>query len=228
MEASVFPNYFTFLSVFLALVSLTLTVLAILILCCSDYDLELPVHLRVVSAEVNAGLFSIVMVCHFITADAAAHGGKYSLDSDYLLLVVAILVLSCAIYFLVANGGANSHIRRTLLCREDPVLKRKVAHYHDEPSHTPSSLASSRTSDHRNLRRSAMHMHDEMNLNYVNSYLGYDEVSSSHVPLDMLQQVNQSREGKRVRGDRRELSAPLGPTGFRNVGFKVPHPTSML
>ena len=227
MEVNVFPNYFTYLSVLLALLSLVLTVLVILLLCCSDYDLELPVHLRVVSAEVNAGFFSMAMVCHFITADAAAHGGKYSLDSDYLLLVVTILVFSCATYFLVANGGANSHIRSTLLCREDPVLKRKVAHY-NESSHTPSSLASSRTSDHRNLRRSAMHLHDEMNLNYVNSYLGYDEVSSSHVPLDMLQQVNQSREGRRVRGDRREPSGPLGPTGFRNVGFKVPHPTSML
>ena len=191
-------------------------------------------YLRVISTEVNALLFSLAAVCQFMAADSATRGDKYLIGVDYLTVIAAVLVLLCAGYFLAANGFGNSHIRAAILCREDPVLKRKVAHYGE--SHTPSSVVSSRTSEHRNLRRSAMHLTDEMNLNYVNSYLGHrgeegEEGAGSNVPLDMLQQVNQGKEGQRVR-DRRsggELCGPLGgPTGFRNVGFTVTHPTSMV
>ena len=224
-----FPNYFTFLSGFVTILTLLLTLLAICILCCSDYDLELPIHLRVASSQANAILYSVAIICHFLTANSVSHGSKYHLDAKHLLLTTAIFSIFSAGYFLLANGWANSHIRSVLLCREDPVLKRKVAHY-QEPMHTPSSTTSNRSAEHRNKRRNGTHLSDEMNLNYVNSYLGYDKVSSSHVPLDMLGQVGQNRQGRRVKDKRNgELSVPMaGPSGFRHVGFKVPHVTSMV
>ena len=203
--------------------TLILTVLAIIAMCCSDYDLELPVHLRVGSAQINAFLYSIVVVCHFITGDSVTHSDRYQLDTDYLLLTVAILAIFCATYFLVANGVGNSRIRSALLCHEDPALKRKVAHYQNA-ANSPSSLASSsRSSEHRNMRRSGIHLHDEMNLNYVNSYLGYDEVSS-YVSLDMLGHVDQSRQGRRVKDKRNgERSTPKGgASGFRNGERSTP------
>jgi hypothetical protein len=225
LEADVFPNYFTFLSAFVMGLTLLLSILAVSILYCSDYDLELPVHLRIVSSQVNAILYSATVIAFFLTADSVSRSSRYRLNTDYLLLAVAILALFTAAYFLLGNGWANSHIRSVLLCREDPVLKRKMAHYHDY-THTSSSLSSSRTSEHRNMRRNGTHINDEMNLNYVNSYLGYDEVPAPHVPLDMLGQVDQRGRGRRVKYKRNgELKG--GPTGFRNVGFIVPHTTSM-
>lgn len=207
--------------------TLLLTILAVTILCCSDYDLEPPVHSRIVSNQLNAILYTGTIICHYITANSASHSHKYHLNTTYLLLITAIHAVLNASYFLLANGWANSHIRSVLLCREDPALKRKVASY-QERTQTLSSVSSSRSSEHRNLRRNGTRINDEMNLNYVSSYLGYDEAPTSHVPLDMLGQVDQRRQGRRVK-DRRsgELTGPIGPSGFQHVGFKVPHVTSM-
>ena len=232
LEAEVFPNYFTYFSGLLMIITLLLTSSSITALCCSDYDLELPTHLRLASSQLNAFFYSATIIIHYITANSVSHGDKYQLTTDYLLVLVGILALLTASHFLLANGWGNSHIRSVLLCREDPELKRKVAHYNQQlnPTSSLSSQASSRTSEHRNLRRHGTRLADEMNLNYVNSYLGYDEVVPSHVPLDMFGQVEAGGrgQGRRVK-DRRstELSSLGGPTGFRNVGFKVPHATSM-
>ena len=226
-EADIFPNYFTFLSALLMVSSLLITALTITTLCCSDYDLELPIHLRIASNQLNAVLYSATVILLYLTADSASHDNKYRLDTDYMLVFTAVLAVFCGGYFLLANGWSNSHIRSVLLCKEDPVLKRKVAHYQDTATHSAGSQTSSRTSDHRNFRRNGTRITDEMNLNYVNSYLGYDE-GSAHVPLDMFGQVDQCRQGgggRRVK-DRREPMS--GPTGFRNVGTKVPHTTSMV
>ena len=223
-----FPNYFTYLSGLVMVLTLLITSVVIPFLCCSDYDLELPVHLRIASNQINALLYSTTVVCVYLTADSVSHGSKYQLNTDYLLVLTGILALSSAGYFLVANGWGNSRIRRVLLCREDPALKRKVGHYQELMTNTLTSQASSRTSEHRNARRNGTRITDEMNLNYVNSYLGYDDVSSSHVPLDMFGHMDRHGGGGRRVRDRRSGEPMGGPTGFRNVGFKVPHATSMV
>ena len=229
LEADVFPSYFIFISGLMAIITLLLTTSSIIFLCCSDYDLELPTHLRIASSQLNSILYSITIIILYLTADSKSHSHKYALETDYLLVLVGILAVLMASHFLLANGWANSHIRSTLLCHEDPVLKRKVAHYNQQQKKT-NSQTSSRTSEHRNLRRNGTRLTDEMNLNYVNSYLGYDDVATSHVPLDMFVQLDGGRGqgGGRVK-DRRSTELPMGgPTGFRNVGFKVPHATSMV
>lgn len=208
-----------------------LTVISLLLLCCSDYDLELPVYLRILSNQLTALLYSITVISISITADSTSHSNRYKLDTTYLLIAPAIMALMTSVYFLLANGCMNGHIRSVLRCQEDPVLKRKVAHYNQGLSQTMDSRSSSRTSQHRNLRRNGKRLADEMNLNYVNSYLGYDEVgpSSSHVPLDVLGQVADGG-GAGVRGrvkDKRSMDLIGGHLEFRNVGVSIPYTTSM-
>jgi hypothetical protein len=203
-------------------VTLFLSLLSLIVLCCSDYDLDLPIYLRIVSNQTTALLYSFTLVSIYLTADSTHITGRYQLDTDKLLIVVGVLAVLTGLYFLLANGCANTRVRSALCCREDPVLKRKAAHcYHDQG--TLSSQASSRTSEHRYHRRHGARLADEMNLNYVDNYLGYNGVLPlSPVPLDVLD-VRGGRGQRRVK----ERRSGGGPTGFRQVGVSIPHTTSM-
>ena len=231
MEGDVFPNYFTFVSAFVMVVTFLLSSITIAALCCSDYDLELPVYLRIGSAQLNALLYSTTAVCHYVAGDAVRHKEKYLLSSNNILLIVAILSIFCGTFFLVANGMTNSHIRRTLFCQRDPALKRKVSvarHQETEMCNHSGSVVSSRSSQRRKARRYGTHLSDEMNLNYVNSYLGNAKGPSSHIPLGVLGKLDSKQQGRRVHEKRSgELHNHLGPKGFHNVGFKVPNATSV-
>ena len=226
LEGDVFPNYFTFISGAVVLITLALSLLSLIVLCCSDYDLELPVYLRIISNTVTALLYSLSLASVYTTADSLHHPNHYQLDADKLLVVAAVLTVLTGLYFLLANGCANSRVRSALCCKEDPVLRRKVRNCEDQGSdHSLSSQASSRTSQHRRHRRHGARITDEMNLNYVDSYLGYDGVSS-YVPLDVLGQIDVGGagggRGRRVK-ERRSGELP----GFRHVGVNIPHTTSM-
>ncbi len=191
--------YFTYTSGIVAILVAMVTITIPFLLACSDYTIEGTLYLQLVSALLNLLLYSAVLACYYLTAESL-------IDSNYLLMATGALALLCSIHFLIANAVAKSRVRSALMCREDPVLKQKVAHYSgrqcqaNEESSSSLSGGRSRTFFHKKLRRDPMRLTDEMNLNYVDSYLGAD----NPVPLTMLGQVSDAQQGKRVRSKKKE------------------------
>ena len=195
LEEAVFPNYFTYVSAFVAVLTAIITLSCMILLRCSDYTIETTLYLQLASILLNLILFYGTIVSQFLTADGF-------FDSDYLLMVTGSLALVCGVYFFIVFGVAKSRIRSALLCHEDPILKNKVAHYNRQRnssgSHGDRPSTGSRTSFHLKLRRQPMRLTDEMNINYVDAYLG------NGTPLAMLNQVQEARPGKRVRKNKRD------------------------
>ncbi len=193
LEADVFL-YFTYttgiVTVMVAIVTLTCAVL----LACSDYDIEGTLYLQLLSQLINLLLYCSVLACYYLA-------GQDVLDKDYMLMAVGATAILCSVYFFIANAVAKSRVRSALMCREDPVLKQKVQHYsrrrglESEESGSSLSAGRSRTSNHKKLRREPMKLSDEMNLNYVDSYLGV----ANPVPLRLLGQASDVQQGKRVK-----------------------------
>lgn len=178
-----------------------------LLLACSDYDVEGNLYLQLVSPLPNLLLYCGVLVCYFLTSQDIV-------DKDYLLMAGGALAIFCSAYFFFAFALAKSRVRSALTCREDPVLKQKVQHYsrrrgreeEEEGEESSISLTENRTrsSHHNKLRREPMKLSDEMNLNYVDSYLGV----ANPVPLKMLGQATDIQQGKRVRNKKKDNSKP--------------------
>ena len=204
----VFPNYLTSLSSFMVFVLLLITFISAAMLACSDYTIESTTYLQLGSLALNVILYFAVILCQFFTADGAAH-------ADQLLLVTGVLALTCGVFFFITSTCAKSRVRSAIMCREDPVLKQKTAHYQDSPETDCTSSSTSRSSIHLQMRRSPVRLNDEMNINYVDSYLGASEEASS-VPLVMLNQVQQA-QGKRVKGQGKRQSIDSGDVQLFSV-----------
>ena len=189
-------------------VLLLITFISAAMLACSDYTIESATYLHLGSLALNVLLYFAVVLCQFFTADTTAH-------ADQLLLVTGVLALSCAVFFFVTNTCAKSRVRSALMCREDPVLKRKTAHYQDSPDTECTESSTSRSSIHLKMRRTPVRLNDEMNINYVDSYLGASG-EASIVPLVMLNQVQQA-QGKRVKGQGKRQSIDSGDVQLSSV-----------
>ena len=178
-----FPNTLTYIAAITAIVVIATVFVTLVLLACSDYTLESYIYLQNVSLFVNFALYSLVIIVQFFTAASSQFGANRS----YLLLATGGLSLVCGIYFFIANGLAKSRIRSALTCRTDPVIKSKLAAYMTRGNTPDDSGFSSRTSPSDKLRRSPIRLTDEMNINYVDDYLGYPHTNP--VPLAMFGQV---------------------------------------
>ena len=208
VEGIVFPNYFTGLSSFMVFLSLIIIVATAAMLACSDYIIETTAYLQLGSFAFNVILYFAVLLCQFFTASGAT-------NTDHLLLMTGVFAFSCGAYFFIANTCAKSRVRSALMCREDPVLKRKTAHCSDSPETDCNSRSTSRSSIHLRMRRTPIQLNDEMNINYVDSYLGASG-EASIVPLVMLNQVQQA-QGKRVKGQGKRQSIDSGDVQLSSV-----------
>ena len=217
-EGVLFPSYLTYITGFLTLTALVLDLGSMIILKCSDYTVDTPIYLQLVSLLGNLALYFTTILCQFFTPTMQDDDG-----SDYLLLATGTLALLCGVYFLVTNGFGKGRIRSALLCQDDPTLKAKLTHYKSkfQSSSSSSSGQTSRSSLHKKLRRSPMKLADEMNINYVDSYLGYPHTNP--VPISMLNQVQQAR-GKRVKGDKR--SGEFDNIGYSNSAYRFSDSTT--
>jgi len=213
-----FPSYLTYITGFLVFTAIILDLGSMVILKCSEYTVDIPTYLQLVSLLGNLVIYFATILCQFFTPTAQDSNG-----SDYLLLATGTLALLCGVYFLVTNGFGKGRIRSALLCQDDPTLKAKLTHYQSkfQSSSSSSSGQTSRSSLHKKLRRSPMRLADEMNINYVDSYLGYTHTNP--VPIAMLNQVQQAR-GKRVKGDRR--SGEFDNIGYSNSAYRFSDDTT--
>lgn len=174
-----FPNTLTYVVSITAIVVIVTTFVTLIMLACSDYTLESYIYLQIISLLVNFALYAIVIVTQFFTAASS----QFGVNQSYLLLATGGLSLVCGIYFFIANGLAKSRVRSAMTCRIDPVMKNKLAAYSSQGD----SGFSSRTSPIDKLRRAPIRLTDEMNINYVDDYLGYPHTNP--VPLAMIGQV---------------------------------------
>ena len=204
-EGALFPNYFIYISGFVMLTAVTLILGSMVLLKCSDYTVDSSTFMQLLSLLGNLVFYFATILCQFFTPTAQD-------TSDHLLIVTGVLAFLCSLYFFITNGLGKERIRSAILCREDPILKAKLTNFKRKSSSFPSSNQNSRSSLHR-FRRSPTRLVDEMNINYVDSYLGYPHTNP--VPLAMLNQVQHAR-GNRVKGDRKS-----GELGYKNSAYQV-------
>ena len=204
-EGALFPNYFIYISGFVMLTAVTLILGSMVLLKCSDYTVDSSAFMQLFSLLGNLVFYFATILCQFFTPTAQD-------TSDHLLIVTGVLAFLCSLYFFITNGLGKERIRSAILCREDPILKAKLTNFKRKSSSFPSSNQNSRSSLHR-FRRSPTRLVDEMNINYVDSYLGYPHTNP--VPLAMLNQVQHAR-GNRVKGDRKS-----GELGYKNSAYQV-------
>ena len=204
-EGALFPNYFTYISGFVTLTAVTLILGSMVLLKCSDYTVDSSAFRQLVSLLGNLVFYFATILCQFFTPTAQD-------TSDHLLIVTGMLAFLCSLYFFITNGLGKGRIRSAILCRDDPILKAKLTNFKHNSSSFPSSNQNSRSSLHK-FRRSPTRLVDEMNINYVDSYLGYPHTNP--VPLAMLNQV-QHAQGRRVKGDRKS-----GEIGYKNSAYQV-------
>lgn len=180
-----------------ALVVVVTTFVTMVLLACSDYTLEASIYLQLVSLLANFLLFSAVVLTQFF----AAASDQFGANRSYLLVATGGLAATCALYFFIANGLVKSRVRAAITCRTDPVLKNKLA------AHTPvptDSGFSSRNSPKDKLRRAPIRLTDDMNLDYVDHYLGYPHTSP--VPLAVLGQAQAGHGLVRGESPRKNIS----------------------
>ena len=189
------------------LVAVTLILGSMILLKCSDYTVDSSAFMQLLSLLGNLVLYFATILCQFFTPSVTGQE-----TSDRLLIVTGLLAFLCSVYFFITNGLGKGRIRSALMCREDPILKAKLTHFKHNSSSFPTSKQNSRSSLH-NFRRSPTRLVDEMNINYVDSYLGYPHTNP--VPLAMLNQV-QHAQGRRVKGDRKS-----GDLGYKNSTYQV-------
>ena len=189
------------------LVAVTLILGSMILLKCSDYTVDSSAFMQLLSLLGNLVLYFATILCQFFTPSVTGQE-----TSDRLLIVTGLLAFLCSVYFFITNGLGKGRIRSALMCREDPILKAKLTHFKHNSSSFPTSKQNSRSSLH-NFRRSPTRLVDEMNINYVDSYLGYPHTNP--VPLAMLNQV-QHAQGRRVKGDRKS-----GDLGYKNSAYQV-------
>ena len=177
------------------------TFATLILLACSDYTLEPSIYIRLVSSLVSFALYSGVVVCVFFTG--SSH--QFNINRDHMMIVTGGVTCLCGLYFFISYGLFESRLRSVLTCRADPELKTKIPHYSkkgaDSGFHSHSSPTLPRT------RRPPVRLTDELNINYVDDYLGFPH-RGGPVPMAMLGAV---REGTRVNPMRSDLPVFTNP-----------------
>ena len=195
---SLFPNYFTYVSAFVELSLLAVVGLSVILLLCSDYTVDGSTYLQLFSMFASSLLFYSAVLLQFLHAWSEAISYR-----DYLLMATGVLVFMTAVFFFIAFGVAKNRVRSAVMCRDDPVLKRKVANSND---------TSNATSLRQRLHRIPTRLEDELNINYVDSYLGNPSMANlgnpavaSPLSLAMLGKVDHAH-GRRVKSRKNSLA----------------------
>ena len=205
LEASVFPNTFTYLFAFTFLVTMVTIVVTFVLLCCSDYSLPLSSYLHILAMALNTLTFLPSILLTFFTAAAQ----QFNITHHDLLAATSISVLISGAVLFVCLGVCRDKLRAAMfLCRKE---RDKVANYAatwqegQERSHKGHHHGNSAFSYIlRGKRRRPLKMDDTTN--YIDDYLGYTHSNSSAVtiaqpvPLAMLGQVPRQGRVKSVVG----------------------------
>ena len=178
---------------------LTITSVCLLLLSCSTYIVEVSTYLRLTSHYPNTLLYLGVILTQYFTAAAPSLG----VTQDHILPSVGGFALLCGSAFFLLHALLNSKIRNLILCREDPITKRKTAAYstnHMSSRASPQqSGGSSNQSTPPSPRRSFL---TKSNVNVDGSdhvWLGGGGQGGNHstymdpVPLSLFSQVKQGR-----------------------------------
>ena len=134
----------------------------------------------------NFVLYVVMVISQFFTAAAA----QFNINPFYLLLVTGGLMIICASYFFAIYGIVQSKVRHALLCSHCDRTKRPPS----DQAH--SSGRTSQSSYRMKSRRAPTRITDEMNINYVDDYLGFPH--RVPVPMAMLNQVQHGRVIRRT------------------------------
>ena len=140
-----------------------------------------------------AFLPSIILV--FFTASA----NQFNTDPQHLLAATSITVLISGAVFFICFGLCRSKVRSAMLCQAETD---KVANYAATWRQGAGKAQSRRRSSALSLvlrrrRRVPVKLTDEMNISYIDDYLGYTHPNSNPVPLAMLGQVQPQGRVKR-------------------------------
>jgi hypothetical protein len=189
LEASIFPNTFTYLFAFTFLVTMVTIVVTFLLLCCSDYSLPVSTYFHILAMGLNTLTFLPSILLTFFTA--AAH--QFNITHHNLLAATSISVLISGAVLFVCLGVCRDKVRAAMFfCRKE---RDKVVNY--AATWQEGEERSQQGRQHGNRRR-PLKMDDTTN--YIDDYLGYTHSNSSAVtiaqpvPLAMLGQV--PRQGR--------------------------------
>ena len=198
LEASIFPNTFTYLFAFTCVVTMVTIMVTFLLLCCSDYTLHLSTYLHIVAMGLNSLAFLASILLTFFTASAQ----QFNISHHNLLAATSISVLISGAVLFVCLGVCKSKIREAMFfCQKE---RDKAANYAatwqegEQRAHQGRRRSSALSLILRGKRRHPVKM--DNSTNYIDDYLGYTHSNPSAitatqpVPLTMLGQVQ--RKGR--------------------------------
>lgn len=163
-----------------AVLLMAITVIIVPVMACSGYVIIASSYYQLLGIFLEGIFFSVTIALHFTTAAVA---------SDSLLMLMTGALFLCSLYFFVSNGLARPIIRRNILCqKDDRDLYGKGKPYAGQKTPTTVSSMSQVSKQSRKMRQKRITQKDEMNLEYVNGYLGY--------PIEFWSEVG---EGRRIR-----------------------------
>ena len=142
----------------------------------SGFTISLHSYTQLGSLLVELLLFSAVVSMQFVTAAVSER-------KEVLLVVCGGLTLLASVYFVITNGLARPQVRQALICRPDDSVKQRSPGRTSDARHTK---------DRSQYRRNGVRYNDEMNLDYISSYLGN--------PLQLYKQEQQDKKLKGRKG----------------------------
>jgi hypothetical protein len=154
LESGFSPHALTYITAVTALIVVSVLSLSLLLLCCSDYAVELSTYLRLTSHYLTTLLFTGVILTQYFTAAVPESG----VNRYHILPSIGGCVLLCGSTFFLINCLLSTKIRSLVLCQGDH-LKRKghgrsgdfKSTRLDETTSTNSSNQSTPKSAHKNF-----------------------------------------------------------------------------
>ena len=175
-----------------------------LLLCCSDYSLNLSTYLHILAMALNTLAFLPTILLTFFAAAAQ----QFNVSHHNLLAATSISVLISGAVLFVCLGVCRGKLRAAMfLCQKE---RDKAANYAatwqegEERGHKGRRRSSAFSLILRGKRRRPLKMDDSTN--YIDDYLGYTHSNPSAVtitqpvPLAMLGQVQRQGRVKSVVG----------------------------
>ncbi len=92
---------------------------------CSDYDVELSTHFRLLASYPNVLLFIGIILTQYFTAAAP----QFEVNPYHVLLGTAGCAVLCGSYFFLCNGLFLTTVRNAIFCKSDPLSKNRIDKY---------------------------------------------------------------------------------------------------